>query len=135
MPSYSAFSSLNDKAYDLPNQNWIAVGPAYKLNKVADNTALELEYNGEALAASISNGNGVLFEIRLNNRAPNFKSRGSLKTTDLQCEISAKSVYTGLPKGSYTVQIYAQAPNAGSSAKGIVLDPGGWGEAILATEI
>jgi hypothetical protein len=33
------------------------------------------------------------------------------------------------------VQIYAQAANAGSSAKGIVLDPGGWGEAILATEI
>lgn len=47
MPAYNAFSGLNDKAYDLPNQNWVAVGPAYNFSKAADNTALELEYNGK----------------------------------------------------------------------------------------
>ncbi|MFN9546246.1 MAG: hypothetical protein ACK6AD_04125 [Cyanobacteriota bacterium] len=135
MPVYNAFSGLNDKGYDLPNQNWLPVGPAFKLNKLADATAVELEYSGEVLAASITNGNGIYFVIRLNNKPPTYLSRGSLKTTDLQCEISTKSVYVGLPKGIYTVQIYAQAANAGSSAKGVVLDPGGWGEAILVTEL
>jgi hypothetical protein len=135
MPVYNAFSPLNDRAYDLPNQNWLPVGPAFKLNKLNDSTAVELEYSGEALAASITNGNGILFEIRLNNTRPKLLSRGSLKTSDQQSEISAKSIYVGLPKGTYTVQIYAQAANAGSSAKGVVLDPGGWSEAIITTEL
>ena len=135
MPVYNAFSGLNDKSYDLPNQNWLPVGPAFKLNKLNEGTAIELEYSGEALAASITRGNGILFEIRLNNTRPSYLSRGSLKTTDLQCEISAKSIYVGLPKATYTVQIYAQAANAGSSAKGVVLDPGGWSEAIICTEL
>jgi hypothetical protein len=86
-------------------------------------------------AASITSGNGIFVEIRLNNTRPSYLSRGSLKTSDLQCEISAKRISMELSKGTHTVQVYAQAANAGSSAEGVVLDPGGWSEAIISTEL
>lgn len=134
MPIYTQSSNLNDKSYDLDDQNWHPVGPAFKVAKTRDYTPIELEYSGECLAASINNGYGVRFQIRLDNKMPNYDSQGTLKPKNLQAEISTKSVYVGLRAGNYTAQMYALAPNAGSSAKGIVLDPGGWGERILVTE-
>ncbi len=134
MSVYTESPSLNDKSYDLNDQNWHPVGPAFKVVKSRDYTSLELEYSGECLAASIDNGYGVRFQIRIDNKMPNYDSQGTLKPINLQNEISAKSVYIGLTGGGYTAQMYAQASNKGSSAKGIVLDPGGWGEKILVTE-
>jgi hypothetical protein len=133
MPDYTESSSLNDKSYDLNDQNWHPVGPSFRVTKLRDNSPIELEYSGECLAASIVNGYGVRFQIRLNNLVPIFDSQGTLKRGNLQAEISTKSVYVGLTAGKYTAQMYAIAPNPGSSAKGIVLDPGGWGERILVT--
>jgi len=134
MNVYTQSSSLNDKAYDLNDQNWHPVGPSFQVVKTRNLTPVELEYSGECLAASIKNGYGVRFQIRLDNKAPDICSQGTLKPTDLQTEISTKSIYIGLKAGKYTVQMYAIAPNAGASAKGIVLDPGGWGERIIVTE-
>lgn len=134
MNVYTQSSSLNDKSYDLNDQNWHPVGPAFQVVKTRDFTPIELEYSGECLAASILKGYGVRFQIRLSNKMPEYCSLGTLKPTDLQAEISTKSVYVGLKAGQYLAQMYAQVPNVGSSAKGIVLDPGGWGERILVTE-
>ena len=55
---------------------------------------------------------------------PSHRIEGSLKTGTL---------YTPLGAGNYTCQVFAQAA-PGGTASGIVLDPGGWGDAILATE-
>lgn len=134
MPDYTESLSLNDKSYDLNDQNWHPVGPAFKVVKLRGYTPIELEYSGECLANSINNGYGVRFQIRIDNKEPNYDSQGTLKRGNLQAEISTKSVYVGLAAGSCTAQMYAQAPNTGSSAKGVVLDPGGWGERILVTE-
>lgn len=134
MPDYTVSPSLNDRSYDLNDQKWHPVGPAFQVVKLRGYTPIELEYSGECLATSITNGFGVRFQIRLDNKVPNYDSQGTLKREDLQAEISTKSVYVGLAAGSYTAQMYAQAANSGSSAKGVVLDPGGWGERILVTE-
>jgi hypothetical protein len=133
MPVCTQSTTLTDNAYDLPSQNLAAVGPAFKVTKKFNKIPIELECSVEALAASMS-GNGVWFQIRLDNKAPTYFSQGSLKSTELRDEVTAKSIYVGLPAGSYAGQIYAQAPNPGSSAKGIVIDPGGWGEKVLITE-
>jgi hypothetical protein len=135
MSVYTESPSLNDSSYDLNDQNWHPIGPSFSVTKTRDYTSLELEYSGECLAASINNGYGVRFQIRINNKEPNYDSQGTLQPANLQDEISTKSVYVGLSAGDYTAQMYAQAPNSGSSAKGIVLDPGGWGEKILVTEM
>jgi hypothetical protein len=44
-------------------------------------------------------------------------------------------LYTDLPIGNYTCQVYAQAAAPeGGTATGVLLDPGGYGDVILATE-
>jgi hypothetical protein len=114
MPVYSQSPSHNDKPYDLPNKNWTAVGPAFKVTKKFDKTPIELEYSGEVLAASIS-GNGVWFQIRLDNKVPTCFSQGSLKSTELQDEVSAKSIYVG--SSAKGILISNKAPQApGGSA-------------------
>jgi len=133
MPVYTQSPSLNDNAYDLPNQDWTAVGREFTVTKKFDNTPIELEYSGRAQVESMS-GYGVWFQIRLNNEVPTYFSLGSLISTELQGEISTKSIYLDLPAGTYTGRIYAQSPNPGSSAKGIMIDPGGWDETVLITE-
>jgi len=45
-----------------------------------------------------------------------------------------RSVYENLPAGDYTVSMYAQAPNFNATATGIIIDPGGWGAAIITRE-
>jgi hypothetical protein len=98
-----------------------------------DNTPIELEYSGRVRAVSMS-GYGVWFQIRVDDKVPTYFSLGSLISTELQDEISTKSIYVGLPAGNYTGRIYAQSPNPGSSATGITIDPGGWDETVLITE-
>jgi len=133
MINYTQSGSLNDKAYDLPDQLWHPVGPSFIINKLRAGTPLELEFAGTCLAASLV-GNGIRFELRVDNLNPNFKNQGSLRKNDLEEPVSAKSVYTQLAVGKHVGQMYCQVPNAGASAKGVVLDPGGWGAVILATE-
>ncbi|MCT4636193.1 MAG: hypothetical protein N4A72_00660 [Bacteroidales bacterium] len=135
MSVYTESPRLNDRPYDLNDQSWHPIGPDFKVKKTRDYTSLELEYSGECLADSIKNGYGVRFQIRVDKKNPNYDSQGTLKTGNLKSEISTKSVYVGLPAGEYTVQMFAIAPNSGASAKGIVLDPGGWGERILVSEM
>lgn len=135
MSVYTESPSLNDRSYDLNDQDWHPVGPAFEVNKTRDNTALELEYSGEVQATAINNGYGVRFQVRVNGKEPNFDSQGTLKAGNLQAEVSTKSIYVGLPAKSYKAQMFAKAPNKGATARGIVLDPGGWGERILVTEV
>lgn len=133
MANYTQSSSLNDRSYNL-NATMQPIGPSFTVRKLRAKSSLELELAGSVSAQSLGASNGILFEIRVNGTLPNFKIQGSLKAGDLNDSIMMKSVYTALPIGTYTVQVYAQAA-PGGTATGVVLDPGGWGERILATEI
>ncbi len=132
MPIYTESPGVNDKEYDLNDQDWHPVGPAFEVVKMRDETSLELEYSGECLATSID-GDGIVFQIRIDNTVPNYGSLGSLKQENHQSAIFTKSVYVELVAGRYTAQMYTQVP--GLSAQGVCLDPGGWGAKILVTEI
>ena len=132
MPTYTQSGTLNDKAYDLDN-TWKPIGPSFAVKKLRAGTPLELELAGTVSASSLSGANGIRLEARINGQAPNFRIEGSLKAGHLNDSIYTKSAYTSLATGTYTAQVYAQAAPSGT-AKGVILDPGGWGEAILATE-
>lgn len=131
-PIYTESGSLNDKSYNL-SATMQPIGPSFQLTKVRSGTALELELAGTISATSLTGANGIRLEIRVNGLNPNFKVQGSLKAAHLYDSIYTKSVYTALAVGTYTAQVYAQAAPSGS-ATGVILDPGGWGEVILATE-
>jgi len=132
MPSYSQSGSLNDKNYNL-DATMKPIGPHFEVKKLRAGTPLELELGGTVSATSLSGANGIRLEVRVNGLPPNHKIEGSLKAGHLYDSIYTKSVYTNLAVGSYTAQVYAQAAPSGT-ATGVILDPGGWGEVILATE-
>ena len=132
MTNYTQSGSLNDKSYNL-DATMKPIGPSFHVNKVRAGTPLELELAGTVSATSVTGANGIRLEIRVNGLNPNYKIEGSLKSGHLYDSIYTKSVYTALAVGTYTGQVYAQAAPAGT-ATGVILDPGGWGEAILATE-
>jgi hypothetical protein len=130
--NYTQISNLNDTSYNL-TAVMQPIGPILTVNKLRANTPLELELAGTVSATALSGSNGIKFELRVNGMAPNFKIQGSLKSGHLYDSIVIKSVYTSLAVGAYRVQVYAAAAPSGA-ATGVILDPGGWGEAILATE-
>ena len=132
MPNYTESGVLNDKSYNL-DATMKPIGPSFHVNKVRTGTPLELELAGTVSATSLSGANGIKLEVRVNGLNPNYKIQGSLKAGHLYDSIYTKSVYSALAVGTYTAQVYAQAFPSGTAA-GVILDPGGWGEAILATE-
>ena len=132
MANYTQSGSLNDKAYNL-DATLKPIGPSFSVHKLRAGTPLELELAGTVSATAVTNANGIRLEVRVNGLNPNFAIQGSLKVGKLSDSIYTKSVYTSLAIGTYTAQVYAQAA-PGGTATGVVLDPGGWGEAILATE-
>lgn len=132
MPSYTQSGSLNDKSYNL-DAAMKAIGPAFEVRKLRPDTPLELELAGTVSATAVNSANGIKLEVRVNGQIPDHRIEGSLKAGHLNDSIYTKSVYTHLPMGSYKCQVYAQTAPAGT-ATGVVLDPGGWGEAVLATE-
>lgn len=132
MVNYTQSGSLNDKSYNL-EAIMKPIGPSFTIHKVRAGTPLELELAGTVSATSVAGANGIKLEVRVNGQVPNFKIEGSLKVGKLNDSIYTKSVYTNLAIGNYTGQVYAQAAPAGT-ATGVILDPGGWGEVILATE-
>jgi hypothetical protein len=132
MVNYTQSGSLNDKSYNL-DATMKPIGPSFVVHKIRAGTPLELELAGTVSAASVNSANGIRLEVRVNGQNPNFVIQGSLKVGKLNDSIYTKSVYTNLAIGTYTAQVYAQAA-PGGTATNVILDPGGWGEAILATE-
>ncbi|MCW3109274.1 MAG: hypothetical protein JWQ09_3780 [Segetibacter sp.] len=130
--NYTQSGSLNNTSFNL-TATMQPIGHVFNVQKHRSGSPLELELAGTVSASALSGSNGILFELRANALAPNYKIRGSLKVGHLYDSIVMKSVYTNLAPGTYRVQVYAQAAPAGT-ATGVILDPGGWGEAILATE-
>ncbi len=130
--NYTQSGNLNDTSYNLTSVMQ-PIGPILTVRKLSANTPLELELAGTVSATALSGSNGIKFELRVNGMAPNYKIQGSLKANHLYDSIVMKSVYTSLAVGTYRVQVYAAAAPSGT-ATGVILDPGGWGEAILATE-
>ncbi len=132
MPNYTQSGVLNDKSYNL-EAAMKPIGPSFEVVKLRPGTPLELELAGTVSATSVNGANGIKLEVRANGLVPNHRIEGSLKAGKLNDSIYTKSVYTHLAIGTYTCQVYAQAAPSGTAA-GVILDPGGWGEAILATE-
>lgn len=130
--NYTQSGPLNNTSFNL-TATMQPIGPVFNVQKLRANTPLELELAGTVSATALSGSNGVRFELRVNGLAPNFKIQGSLKSGHLYDSIVMKSVYTNLTPGAHRVQVYAAAAPSGT-ATGIILDPGGWGEAIIATE-
>jgi hypothetical protein len=104
MVDYAQSGSLNDKSYNL-DATMKPIGPSFVLHKKRAGTPLELELAGTVSAASVTNANGIMLEVRVNGLNPNPVIKGSLKAGKLNDSIYTKSVYTNLAIGAYTAQV------------------------------
>ncbi len=109
------------------------VGPALTVEKIYDDTHLEVFFNSNVYATNWSPGiSFVEFQIRLDGAIGITDNSIPIGVEDTDISIALFEVFQGLPVGSYSIQIYART-NPGESARA-VLDPGGFGGRITAKE-
>lgn len=129
VPNVFMSTNLNNAAYNLDYANgWTAIGPSFNFTKENDETIVELDLSTRVSIASISPGFGVQFELRLDGMQGDHISIGSVLTGNLTDNVTMKSIFESLDAGTYVLQVYARAPNFGSIATNVILDPGGWAE-------
>ncbi len=109
------------------------VGPALTVEKIYDDTHLEVFFNSNVYATNWSPGiSFVEFQIRLDGAIGITDNSIPIGVEDTDISIALFEVFQGLPVGSYSIQIYART-NPGESARA-ALDPGGFGGRITAKE-
>lgn len=109
------------------------VGPALTVEKVYDDTHLEVFFNSNVFASNWSTATRfVEFQIRLDGAIGITDNSIPIRVEDTYISIALFDVFQDLPIGSYDIQIYA-GTNSGASARA-VLDPGGFGGRIVVKE-
>lgn len=135
-PKYTLSGALNTNSINLPPNTWIQVGPSMTVSKTSITSSLEIEYNGRAYASTFpSSLGGIKFELRIDGHTANHTIPGSITSDELEDMISAKSMYTSLTSGTYTIRMFAQSSANSGTATGVLLDPGGFGAKIICTEL
>lgn len=125
-------SSLNSTSTNITT-TWTPVGPILSFSKLYDNTRLVAFLDSRVYAGAFSGGaTGAVFQVRVNGLQGDFFSQGAITTSGVIDFLSFKSIYSALPAGTYSIQVYARTFTGGST--GVLLDPGGWGGSILVKE-
>ena len=131
---YSQFGGLNQGAVNI-GSTWtvLNIGSGKTFTKQHAGSKIEVYVNSRASIGVLTSSNGVRFEARVDGNAPNFSSWGSIRSNTSEEFLSLLSVYEGLPAGTHSVEVFAQAANGGSCT-GVLMDPGGWGGRIIVKE-
>lgn len=109
------------------------VGPALIVEKIYDDTHLEVFFNSNVYATNWSPGiSFVEFQIRLDGEIGLTDNSIAINVEDTAISIALFEVFQDLPVGSYSIQIYAST-NSGESARATI-DPGGFGGRITVKE-
>ncbi len=109
------------------------VGPALTVNKVYEDTHLEVFFNSNVLSRDWNASTFFTeFQIRLNGEIGIIENSVPVNVENTYVSIALLDVFEGLPVGSYEVQIYARTNSGGSAF--VILDPGGFGGRIVAKE-
>lgn len=137
--AYKQSVNLNDGPHDIATGPavplGIPIGPAVVFTKKFKNTVIEAFMMSAVKVDSISAEAPVPFihfSILANGQLPNFGNRAGLTNTRPEDHLSVMSVFTNLPKGQHTIQIYAKT---NSIALGVELDPDNLGGKLIVKEV
>lgn len=134
-PKYTLSGPVNNSSVDLPPNTWIQVGPSMTVSKTSISSVLEIEYNGRAYASTFpSSPGGIRFELRIDGQTANHTIPGSLRFVELEDMISAKTIFTSLSDGTYTIRMFAKSSANSGTATGVLLDNGGYGAKFICKE-
>jgi hypothetical protein len=130
--NYTISPTLNIASYSVTTTP-TPIGPSFAFIKQNAGSKVKIVMNSRVNGGVFSLASGIRFEIRVNGSASSVDNSGSITLSNATEFLSILSIFSGLPAGSHTVQIYAVV-NFGSSA-GVSLDPGGWDGRIIVEEI
>jgi hypothetical protein len=133
--AYVQFGNLNHAPVNVSSA-WTKLDTTtgtHSFTKRSRNTKLEVHVNSRFSIGTLTGGNGVRFQLRVDNNTPTFDNSGSIQTSNTSEFLSIFAVFENLPAGRHTVSIWAQAAPAGS-ATSVIVDPGGWGGKIIVKE-
>ena len=134
-PAYFQFGNLNQDSVTVTSA-WTKLKTTtgtHTFTKSKPNTRLEVHVNSRFSIGTLTGGNGVRFQVRIDNSTPNFDNMGSILTSNTADFLSIFAVFENIPAGSHTVSLWAQAAPSGS-ATAVTVDPGGWGGKIIVKE-
>ena len=139
----TAFSQSRYVQFGNLNQDSVGVSSAWtkltttsgthSFTKIGDATKIEVYVNSRFMVGTITGAYGVRFQVRVDNKTPDFDNQGSIRRSNTAEFLSIFAVFENLPAGNYTVSIWAKAAQSGS-ATSVLVDPGGWGGKIIVKE-
>lgn len=131
---YVQFGNLNDGSKTV-GTTWVKLATtsgAHTFTKSRNDTKIEVFVNSRFLSGEFSGANGIHFQARIDDLAPNIGNDAAILTSNAKEFLSIFAVYGNLTAGSHTVSIWARTAQGSSS--GVVVDPGGWGGKIIVKE-
>ncbi|MBM2838421.1 MAG: hypothetical protein HW415_1046 [Deltaproteobacteria bacterium] len=134
--NYSIFSSLNYSSTNVGSTltKLTTTSTTHSFTKTRTDTKIEVHINSRFGSGTFSGNSGVYYEVRIDDTiAPTYGNKGAISTTSTTDFLSIYAVFSGLSAGSHTVSIWAAAPSGTST--GVLVDPGGWGGAIIVKEV
>jgi len=117
------------------NEPGIPIGSAVVFNKQHNHTSLEAEFHGQAIISSLSqevSNPFVRFSLLANGETATFSTSAALTNSRNEDHISLVSIFQGLPKGQYTIRVYAYTNSIGLD---LVVGPSELGGRIIVKEV
>lgn len=109
-----------------PNGSYVKLSDIGTFTKVLSGSIIEVQFNG-TVYASIMNGNGAVFEIRVDDQpTASGWARIALKEGTMGNETTGTmtAIFSNLSTGSHTVGVWVFGANG--SGSGAYIDPGCW---------
>ena len=132
LSNYADGGSLNTASITATDV-FAQVGPSLPFTKEHDDTRIEVVLNSRVGGGTFAGGaSGVRFELRVDGVPGSVGNDGSVRVSNAEEFLSIFSLFEGLGAGSHSASVWTRT-NGGTSA-GVVLDPAGWGGAIIVKE-
>lgn len=134
LPSYSKFTNLNNNSVTVTSA-WTRLGTTYGTHSFTTSTpgsTVEVHVNSNFYVGTLAGAYGVVFQARVDDWPSYFETQGTIRSSNTNEFLSIFAAFPNLAAGNHTVSLWART-NSGT-ANTVIVDPGGWGGAIVVKE-
>lgn len=132
---YTQSGPLNISSFVVDSVGFKKMSDFMTFTKQSDSSQVEVLFQSRISGGTFNGNSGTIFELRVNDQAPDFGGIFAITTTNTVSYINNTAVFNQLPAGTYAVSIWARVSPIGTSTLGLTVDPGGWGGRILVKEL
>lgn len=134
LPTYYKFTNLNYNSVTVTSA-WTRLGTTYGTHSFYTTTPgseVEVHVNSNFYVGTLSGAYGVNFQVRVDDMPSYYETQGVIRTSNTSQFLPLFAAFPNLAAGNHTVSLWART-NAGT-ATSVLVDPGGWGGAIVVKE-